>query len=308
MLWASEVMSDIHRRLRQLAAWDVNVLLSGEIGVGKGTLARLLHEFSPRSQGPFLRIDCPTVPENLFESTLFGREKGAFVGTERTLSGRLETANGGTVFLDNVSEIGLDQQASLLRFVEEHAFERIGGTETIRCDVRIVAATTRDLSALVAESRFLRSLYYHLAVHHIATPPLRERKEDIPVLLQHFLDRKSQQFGRRPLTVSADALRRTVEYLWPGNVKELENFAERMALKVDGDVISVADLAGEPIVAATAASRMTLDEAVERARQSHLLATLVLVEWNKELAAGMLGISVRHLARLIAQYGLDRRR
>jgi Nif-specific regulatory protein len=220
------------------------VLVEGESGTGKELVARALHYRSNRRDHPFVAINCAAIPEHLVESELFGHERGAFTGAVERLTGRFEQADRGTLFLDEVGDLAYPLQAKLLRVLQSHEFQRLGGRETIRVDVRLVAATSKDLRALIREGTFLEALYYRVHVVPIALPPLRERRDDVPLLVERFLDRYSATYGRR-MRVDADALARLAEYEWPGNVRELENVVHRLVALALDDVVRVGDLPPE---------------------------------------------------------------
>jgi len=236
----STKMRRVFDQVRMVAKWNTTVLIRGETGTGKELIANAIHYNSPRSRGPYVRLNCATLPENLLESELFGHEKGAFTGAVGARKGRFEAADGGTLFLDEIGEISPAFQAKMLRVLQEGEFERVGGSRTIKIDVRVIAATHRDLEAAVDAGDFREDLYYRLNVMPIALPALRERSEDIPDLARFLVGRLGEQQGRR-LTLQEAALRRLTQYAWPGNVRELENCLERAAVMSDTGVID-ADL------------------------------------------------------------------
>lgn len=238
----SSEMRRILDTIRRVARTDVTVLISGESGTGKELVARAIHANSPRHLRPFVVINCGAIPENLFESELFGHEKGSFTGAHTQRKGRLETGEGGTVFLDEIAELSGPIQVKLLRVLQERQLERVGGRELIPLDVRIVAATNRDLKQATLEGRFREDLYYRLAVVNIQIPPLRERLEDMRVLATSLLDRYSAEYKVRVRRFSADALTTMDEYSWPGNVRELENRIKRAVIMAEGRKITAADL------------------------------------------------------------------
>jgi DNA-binding NtrC family response regulator len=223
--------------LHRAAASDATVLLLGESGTGKELFARALHALGGRRDAPFVAINCAAIPETLLESELFGHEKGAFTGALARKPGKFELAHRGTLFLDEIGDLSLALQAKILRAVEERSFDRLGGTAIVRVDVRVVAATNRDLRAAVAARRFREDLYFRLSVFPITVPALRDRREDIPVLATHFLHRFSAEMGREPITLSAGAADALREYAWPGNVRELQNCIERAVILADGGLI-----------------------------------------------------------------------
>jgi transcriptional regulator with GAF, ATPase, and Fis domain len=260
--------------VRRVAPVDTTVLLCGESGTGKELVAQTLHDLSPRRGRPLVKLNCGAIPAGLVESELFGHERGAFTGASAQRIGRFEQAGAGTLFLDEIGELPLDAQAKLLRVLQEREFERVGGTRTIATPARIIAATNRDLGTLVERGRFRADLFYRLHVFPIHLPPLRERREDIPLLARHFVCKLERKLDRRLGAFSADCERRLVAHDWPGNVRELENVVERAAVMADDGVPLVlpplerlAD-AGAPVVAkpAPALDRATLLAALEAAR------------------------------------------
>jgi transcriptional regulator with GAF, ATPase, and Fis domain len=250
--------------VRRIAPSDRPALLLGETGTGKEIVAHALHAGSPRGAGPFVSLQCGAVPDALLDSELFGHEQGAFTGALERNRGRFERAHGGTLFLDEVGELTADAQVKLLRVLQEGRFERVGGTEGIEVDVRVVAATHRDLERMVRQGAFREDLWYRLNVLPVRIPPLRARRGDVPSLVQHFVLRRSREFGRRPPAVSSETMKRLVAYDWPGNVRELQNVVERALLLSPGDELVVADLGGlAPDVGAVTAGMLgTLDEAI----------------------------------------------
>ena len=223
--------------LARAAATDTTVLLLGESGTGKELYARTLHALSPRATGPFVAINCAAIPETLLETELFGHEKGAFTGATARKPGRFELAHHGTLFLDEIGDLPLSLQAKILRALEEKRFERVGGTQSLQVDVRVVAATNRQLKAAVAARQFREDLFFRLSVFPIEIPPLRERGADVETLAHHFIDRFSRDVKKRPLLLSPAALEELRSYRWPGNVRELQNCIERAVILTDGDTI-----------------------------------------------------------------------
>ncbi|MCS6896773.1 MAG: sigma-54 dependent transcriptional regulator [Nitrospira sp.] len=242
LVGVSEPIKQVMEFVRKVADSDSTVLIQGESGTGKELVARMLHFNSLRRDRPLVPVNCGAIPENLLESELFGHEKGAFTGATHTRMGRFELANGGTIFLDEIGEMSLPLQVKLLRVLQERAFERVGGNRTIQVDVRIIAATNQNLETMVEEKRFRRDLFYRLNVIPIVIPPLRERRSDIPLLIDHFLSRFNQTKRACVTGLSQEALRLLLQYDWPGNIRELENLVERLVvLKKEGE-ISVSDL------------------------------------------------------------------
>lgn len=242
----SAVMRRLFETIEKIAPSKATVLITGESGTGKELVAQAIHYHSPRKEKPFVSVNCGALPETLLESELFGHEKGAFTGAIQRRKGRFELAHEGTLFLDEISEMSPHLQVKLLRVLQEMEFERVGGMETVHVDVRVIAASNRDLKLEMEEGRFRSDLFYRLNVVHIHVPPLRERKEDIPILVQHFITRYSEELGReRPIRVHPEAMRCLMEYHWPGNVRELENVVERAMILATGEEITLRDLPRE---------------------------------------------------------------
>ncbi len=279
------------RLLERVAPTESTVLLTGESGTGKELFARALHALSPRRAGPFVAVNCAAIPETLIENELFGHERGAFTGADRRQSGRFELAAQGTLFLDEIGELGAAVQGKVLRVLEERSFERVGGGASLRADVRLVAATNRDLEAMVAAGSFRSDLYFRLAVFPLSLPPLRERASDVPWLARHLLERLAERLGREPLKLDADALRSLAEGLWPGNVRELSNVLERAAILASGSTLGSGDLR------AALHRPQGERERIERA--------LIVADGNKQRAAEALGVSYRTLQRKVQELDLE---
>src|SRR5438045_8029942 len=224
-------MQEAYKAIGRVADQTFPVLITGESGTGKELVARAIYQHGPRAKAPFLALNCAAVPENLLESELLGHEKGAFTGADRRRIGKFEQCHGGTLFLDEIGDMPLTLQAKILRLLQEQSFERVGGSETVRTDVRLIAATHRDLKALSAEGNFRADLYYRLSVFTIQLPPLRERGEDLPVLVQHYLRRFSRELGREVREVAPEALERLRRYAWPGNIRELQSVLKQALLR-----------------------------------------------------------------------------
>jgi sigma-54 specific flagellar transcriptional regulator A len=237
----SRAMRDVHRLIEQVAPFDTNVLILGESGTGKEMVARHIHELSGRDGHPFVPVNCGAIPADLLESELFGHEKGAFTGALSTRLGRFEFAEGGTLFLDEIGDMSLQMQVKLLRVLQERNFERVGSNKTIRCNVRIIAATHRDLDAAIGAGRFREDLFYRLNVFPIQMPPLRERLEDLPVLIEHLVQRQGQ-IGGRHIRLDKEAMNSLARNPWPGNVRELANLLERLAILFPEQTVTAADL------------------------------------------------------------------
>jgi len=283
------------------------VLIHGENGSGKELVARAIHGLSARADQPFVEVNCAAIPEELIESELFGHEKGAFTGAVARRRGRFELADGGTLFLDEVGDMSLKTQAKVLRALEEQSFERIGGRETIKVDVRIIAASNRDLPVLIGQGRFREDLYYRLNVIPIEVPALRTRRGDIPPLIEHFLELFCAENGKRPKRISTDALAYFLAYDWPGNVRELRNMVERLVIMTGGDMVAPDDLPAplRPKSEAPAAPDgrdTTLKEARDNFERAYILAELRAHDWNMTRTAERLGIERSHLYRKVKAY------
>jgi transcriptional regulator with GAF, ATPase, and Fis domain len=264
--------------VKKAAESQATVLILGESGTGKELLARALHEQSPRAGKPFVQVHCAALSAGLLESELFGHVKGAFTGAHRDKVGRFELANGGTLFLDEIGDISLEVQTKLLRVLQERTFERVGSAEPIQVDVRVVAATHQNLEQLIRDGRFREDLYYRLNVISIVVPPLRERQEDIPELVQHFLGRCCQRAGKRLLVMDDDALLLLRNFPWPGNIRQLENAIERAVVAAEGAVITVGDLPPELLEGASGESWA----AEEGAEEEEVLANSDLIPSGEE--------------------------
>ncbi len=234
---ACPAMREVYKAIGRVAAQDVPVLITGESGTGKELVARAVYQHGPRAKAPFLALNCAAIPETLLESELFGHEKGAFTGADRRRIGKFEQVSGGTLFLDEVGDMPLPLQAKILRLLQEQSFERVGGNETIRTDVRLIAATHRDLSAWSAEGKFRPDLYYRLGVFAIHLPPLRERGDDLPTLVRHYLRRFSRELGREVREVDPEALEALRNHPWPGNIRELQSVLKQALLQASGAVL-----------------------------------------------------------------------
>ena len=297
----------LRRFIAKIAASDSTVLVRGETGTGKEVVASAIHQLSPRRDQPFVVVDCASLSDSLLQSELFGHEKGAFTGASRLKHGLFEAADGGTVFLDEVGDVSPALQAGLLRVLETSSFRRVGGTREVRVDVRLIAATNRDLERLMAEKLFRQDLFFRLDAIHLALPPLRERRDEIPCLVRHFTERHNRRRGATT-TFSPDALAALADYGWPGNVRELRHAVERALVLADGDLVLPADLPPQlrcrpPGLAppGPAGDPPTL-LALER---DHVRRVLLLVDGHRARAAALLGISERNLYRKIREHGLD---
>jgi two-component system nitrogen regulation response regulator GlnG len=318
-------MLEVYKAIGRVAAQDVPVLITGESGTGKELVARAIYQHSARAQASFLALNCAAIPEALLESELFGHERGAFTGAERRRVGKFEQVSGGTLFLDEAGDMPPALQVRLLRVLQEQAFERVGGNETVRTDVRLIAATHRDLEAWAAEGKYRPDLYYRLGVFAIHLPPLRERGDDLPMLVQHYVRRFSPELGRHVRQIAPGAMERLRGYPWPGNVRELQSVLKRALLRSTGPVLVPAFLpelaarqAAEPAPASGAGSRLEslierrlrdgsrdLDEEARR-DLDHILLPLVLRSTigNQVRAARVLGITRRTLRVRLRELGL----
>jgi DNA-binding NtrC family response regulator len=306
MVGESEPMQRVYNLVELVADSDVTVLLTGESGTGKELVARAIHHKSPRADGPFVTLNCGALPENLFESELFGYEKGAFTGATANKMGRFELADGGTLLLDEVGELSLKSQVDFLRVLETKEFRHLGGTKLIKVDTRIIAATNRNLEEAVKQGEFREDLYYRLNVVPIRLPPLRERGDDIPLLLDRFLDEFSAQHHRLPKEVSREAMRLLRLYAWPGNIRQLRNLVERMVVTVKDPVIQPEHLPEEIQASKEDARTMvvSLGSSLEDIEREAIRRTLAEVTNHREKAAKLLGISLRALQYKIKEYGI----
>ncbi len=307
----SAVMQKLYAGVQKLAATHATVLLTGESGTGKELAARALHQLSPRSARPFVAVNCAAIPENLLESEFFGVERGAFTGADRTRAGRFEAADGGTLLLDEIGELPLALQPKLLRVLQESRVTRVGGTRELAVDVRVVAATNRDLGAEVAAGRFRQDLYYRLNVVPIELPPLRSRREDVPLLAEHFAARAARRHGVRLPRLTPAVVRRLIEYAWPGNVRELANVIERLVLLAEEGWVREEDLpaevAGRPADRAAAEGRFRLPPAGLRwdDHERDLLAqALELSAGNRARAARLLDLPYKAFLYRLEKHGL----
>ena len=308
MIGASPRLNAVKELIQAVAPSDMTVLIQGESGTGKELVARAIHDSSDRVQGNFVAVDCCTLQENLFESELFGHEKGAFTGADRQKKGLIEGADGGTLFLDEIGEIEASLQAKLLRVLETGKFRRVGGTKDLSANVRIVAATNRDLDTLSRQGDFRLDLYYRIGAFAIETPPLRERREDIPYLVDHFI--QNHTFSRRiDKRVSGEAMRRLIAYDWPGNVRELKNVVERaIILSRDKTTIRPEHLAFGASGGRSKA-QVTLsfdhDPSLEELQAEYLKMQINKFSGHRSKVAEVLNISERNIYRLIRRYGLS---
>ncbi len=303
----SSKMQEIFELSRTIAKSNSNILILGESGTGKELLARAIHNESLRAAGPFIPVSCVALTETLLESELFGHEKGAFTDAIAQKKGKFELADGGTIFLDEIGDISPKLQLSLLRVLQEKEFTRVGGTRPIKVDVRIIAATNRDLKKAVEEGKFRDDLYYRLNVISIEIPPLRERKEDIPVLVRHFIEKFNIEMGKKIERISEEALDILMKYDWPGNVRELENVIERAMVITKDNFIKAEELHLSPQVMKEKDTSTPLEEKTLKAiERQHILRILDENNWNIQKSAEVLGIDRVTLYNKIKKYNLKR--
>lgn len=299
---SSAKMQHVHDLVRVVAPTSSTVIITGETGTGKELVAREIQRLSKRRDKPFIRLNCAALPDGLIESELFGHERGAFTGAVKTRKGRFELADGGTILLDEVGEIGIQMQAKVLRVLQEKEFERIGAHDTRRVDVRIITTTNKDLKAETEAGRFREDLYYRLSVFPIHLPPLRERKSDIPLLVEHFINTYRSICNSRICGVDDAALAFLKEHDWPGNVRELENCIERALIVGRGQIISKDDLVPPASVVREAGPSLDAGTSLREMEKLLVLKTLDSVGWNRTLAASKLGISTRTLRNKLKIY------
>ncbi|MFZ9201208.1 MAG: sigma-54-dependent transcriptional regulator [Opitutales bacterium] len=306
IIGSSRALQDAVERVRQVAPSNATILLTGETGTGKELFAQMIHQNSRRPKGPFVPVHCAAIPANLLESELFGHEKGAFTGAAERRTGRFESADGGTLFLDEIGEIDAPTQVKLLRFLESRSIERLGSHKAISLDLRLVCATNRDLEAMVREGKFREDLYYRLAVVPLRLPPLRERRDDIPVLLAHYLRKFADENRTQPPSLSPAAATTLCDYAWPGNIRELRNTAENLAVLHPGKEIQPGDLDPRLRAAPVAAMPSTPSSAHPLDREENerrlLREALAQAHGNRTKAAELMGISRRTLHRKLVQW------
>ncbi|MCD6418462.1 sigma-54-dependent Fis family transcriptional regulator [bacterium] len=305
MVGTSNAMRDVFEKIESVARMDSTVLITGESGTGKELVAEAIHELSGR-KGNLVKLNCSAIPENLLESELFGYEKGAFTGAVRRKPGKFELANGGTLFLDEIGDMPLSLQAKVLRTIETGEVEPLGATATKKVDVRIVAATNKNLEKLMADGKFREDLYYRLMVFPIRIPPLREHPEDIPILVSHFLKQLSEKLGRNILGVSEEVMDFLIKYRWPGNVRQLRNALEEMAILSKGEILdklptSIANIEEKTVF------QSAVDEVkpIEELEREAIMSALERTGGNKTKAAKLLGIGVRTLYRKLEKFSKE---
>ena len=314
IVWQGEAMRRVMAQVERIATGETRVCILGETGTGKELVARTIHEKSSRASEPFVTLNCAAVPAELIESELFGHEKGSFTGAAGRHTGKFEQADGGTIFLDEIGDMPLAMQAKLLRVLEEGEVERVGGDKPIAVDIRVLVATHRDLEARVREEKFRQDLFHRIYVFPLALPPLRERREDIPALVEHFAAQVSAQNGWKPVPFTSEAIEALQAHPWPGNVRELRNMIERlMLLATDGQVdvetvrLAMPKIVATPGVAAGVSLSGPLADRVQAFEREVILAELKHCQYNVTLAAKSLGLERSHLYKKAEQLGIDLR-
>ena len=305
----SPAMQTLNKMIRKVAPSRASVLLLGESGTGKTLTARIIHELSQRRRNPFAKVNCAALPDNLIESELFGHEKGAFTGATQLKKGRLEEADSGTIFLDEIGELPLPVQAKLLRFLQEREFERLGSTQTRKVDVRIIAATNIDLNQAVEDGRFRSDLFYRLNVFPISIPPLRQRKADLPLLVDYFISKIAREYGRQ-FYFSAECMEIMAAYNWPGNVRELENLIERVAIMAESNQIQPrmlpAYLFSNKKTSNLEAPDTTTTSRLEMMERETVLEALARNDWVQQKAAREIGLTLRQMGYRVKKFKLDK--
>ena len=303
----SNMMQGVFDLIERVSKIDSNILITGESGTGKGLVAKIIHLKSKRAKNPFIKVSCAALPETLLESELFGHEKGSFTGAIKRRYGRFEMAKDGTIFLDEVGEIPMSIQVKLLRAIQESEFERIGGEETIKVDVRIISATRKNLEKAIEDGEFREDLYYRLKVIPIHIPPLRERKEDIPILVDYFIKRFNKKLSRL-VEITSEALKCLLDYDFPGNVRELENIIERSVALSTSDTINAYDIVmaveKDGFISLRDEDIPSLKDVISKTEMTHLMKVLEKTNWNRIKAAKILGISRKNLWEKLKAYNI----
>jgi Nif-specific regulatory protein len=307
---SSGPMRQIFEQVTQVAGTNTTALIRGESGTGKELIAHAIHYSSLRAKKPFVKVSCAALPDSLIESELFGYEKGAFTGAEARKKGRFELADGGTLFLDEIGDINLATQVKLLRVLQQREFERVGGTETVKANVRLIAATNKDLEKAMANGTFREDLYYRLNVFTLFVPPLRDRKPDLLLLVDHFLEKFAREHQRSIKRISTPAIDMLASYHWPGNVRELENTIERSVLMCDGEVIHGHHLPPslQTAEASGTVTRVSLHDAVGAYEKDLIQDALKTTRGNRARAARLLDTTERIINYKVRNYGIDARR
>ncbi|MDE2798113.1 MAG: sigma-54 dependent transcriptional regulator [Gemmatimonadota bacterium] len=314
MVGQSPALSEIRNQIARVAPTNGRVLILGESGTGKELVARAVHKMSHRAKNSFVKVNCAAIPEELIESELFGSDRGAFTGAVKTRDGKFLQADGGTLFLDEIGDMSLSVQAKVLRALEQGEFERVGGAKTFRVDVRVIAATNKNLHAEVEQGKFREDLYFRLNVVPLTAPPLRERREDIPELAEHFLNAYAEENGFLPKALSAEARDLLLQYDWPGNIRELKNLVERLSIMVSGDTIYPEDLPTldgmsipkQPDSFPDLGAGKTLRQVREAVERHYIAEALERHKGNVTRASNALGIERTNLHKKIKQYDLER--
>jgi len=303
----SNMMQGVFDLIERVSKVDSNILITGESGTGKGLVANIIHLKSKRAKNPFIKVSCAALPETLLESELFGHEKGSFTGAIKRRYGRFEMAKDGTIFLDEIGEIPMSIQVKLLRAIQESEFERVGGEETIKVDVRIISAARKNLEKAIEDGEFREDLYYRLKVIPIHIPPLRERKEDIPLLVDYFIKRFNKKLGKL-VEITPEALKCLMDYDFPGNVRELENIIERSVALSAGDTINAYDIVmaveKDGFISLRNEDIPSLKEVISKTEMTHLMKVLEKTNWNRIKAAKILGISRKNLWEKLKAYNI----
>ena len=305
-------MRDVYKSIGRVAGQNVPVLITGESGTGKDLVALALYHHSARSRAPFLALNCAAIPEHLLESELFGHEKGSFTGADRRRIGKFEQCNHGTLFLDEIGDMPLALQAKMLRLLQEQTFERVGGNETVRTDVRLIAATNRDLRAWAQEAKFRPDLYFRLSVFTIHLPPLRDRGDDLLMLIELYFHRYRRELGRPVIEIASEALDRLRSYSWPGNIRELQSVLKQALLQANGEVLLAeflpAELTGGETQGVTAAQgpHFRAGRTLAEMERDAIVQCLSQNGGNRQRTAKALGISTRTLLRKIQEYDLKK--
>ena len=312
MVGESPAMNYLREQVSQAAPTNGRILILGENGTGKELVARTIHQTSRRKSGPFVEVNCAAIPEDLIESELFGHVRGAFTGAVADKPGRFEQANGGTIFLDEIADMSLKTQAKVLRVLQEQVMERVGGTQRIKVDVRVLAATNKDLPGEIRAGRFREDLYFRLNVIPIFVPALRDRQQDIPVLAEHFMALLAAEYGRRPKRLAPEAAARLQQYGWPGNVRELRNVIERVIIMVGGDTITAQDLGflgrdGVPDAPVSKGPVVPLSEARDHFEKDYILRILASQNGNMSRTAEILGVERSNLYKKLRAFGITPR-
>jgi two-component system nitrogen regulation response regulator NtrX len=308
MIGSSPAWTRVVEQATLAARSDARVLLCGESGTGKELLAAHVHENSPFASGPFVKVNCAAIPTELIESELFGHEKGAYTGANTARRGKFELADGGTIFLDEVGDLHANSQAKLLRILQEGEFHRVGGEQPVRVSVRVVSATNRELSEMIAQGKFREDLYYRLCVVPIRVPSLKERPQDIGALTEYFLNDFCSRNNFRPKRIDPEVIGMLQAYPWPGNVRELKNVVERMAILTPEEEIGVESIPMEIRRYREAPAKSTVQEARESAERDHILRALETAEWNVSSAARALGMERTNLHKRMRALGIARER